>query len=111
LLNSFKKHVTATHYSQTSKQTKHFVTTSFQSNELASVNTQKSFANTPTSIEIPPIQPLLVDNFNNPNFPSNQIEQFLASLYANSQIPRNVVQTVTEGVTDIIRGIKGSLVN
>jgi len=60
---------------------------------------------------MPHIQSLLVDNINNSNLPGNQIEQFLASLYANSQIPRSVVQTVTEGVTDIIRGIKGSLVN
>lgn len=101
MLNSFKKHVAAIHHSQTSKLTKNLDTTSFDSNELASFNSQTSSVNTQTSIEMPPIQTLLVDNCNNPNLPGNQIEQFLASLYANSQIPRSVVQTVTEGVTDI----------
>jgi len=111
LLNSFKKHIASTHYSQTSKLTINVDTTSFDSNELASFNSRTSSVNTQTSIEMPPIQTLLVDNCNNPNLSGNQIEQFLASLYPNSQIPRSVVQTVTEGVTDIIRGIRGSLVN
>lgn len=52
-----------------------------------------------------------MNNCYNTNLPGNQIEQFLASLYANSQIPRNVVQTVTKGITNVMRDIKGSLLN
>jgi hypothetical protein len=99
LINSFKKHLAAIHNSQTSELTNNPVTVSFHLNELESFNSSRSFVNTPTTnTDRPPIEPLLVDDFNNHNLQGNQIEQFLASLYANSQIPRNVVQTITKGV-------------
>jgi len=41
--------------------------------------------------------------------PETQINTFLASLYSNSQIPRNVVQEVMDGINEIIGGITNTL--
>lgn len=41
--------------------------------------------------------------------PETQINKFLASLYSNSQIPRNVVQDVMDGMNEIFGGITSTL--
>jgi len=41
----------------------------------------------------------------------NSVENFLASLYANPQVPRNVVQTVVKDMKNIFNGIHQTLKN
>ncbi|XP_022164877.1 uncharacterized protein LOC111029935, partial [Myzus persicae] len=50
-----------------------------------------------------------LDNFNDLRLTDNHIGKFLASLYSNAQIPRNVIQLVIEGMADIIEE-KGSYI-
>lgn len=110
LLNSFKKHLATIHYTQKPKLENN-IQTSYDDNDLVSLNILNSNVNTSTDLtDLPSIQHLPVNNCN-PNINEHQIQQFLASLYANSQIPRNVIQTFTEGITNIIKGIEGSLMN
>lgn len=41
----------------------------------------------------------------------NSVENFLASLYANPQVPRNVVQTVVKDIKNVFNGIHQTLKN
>lgn len=96
LLNSFKKYLVATHCSHTSKFTNNVIaTSSLNNNELLSVYSWKSYVNTNTfSSGMLHIQALSTDNYINLKWPARllrkQIDQFLASLYFNYQIPHNV---------------------
>jgi len=112
LLNSYKKHL-ATHLKYALISTVIEESTVFTSvNEsLFYVNSSGSNIN---SLPIPPqncISTTVLDNFYDFRLTDNHIGKFLASLYSNPQIPRNVIQLILEGMTGIIEGIKQSLLN
>lgn len=97
LLNSFKKHLKM-HVSHTllSIVKENSNVNVSAENNISSVNSSGCFVNlSPMGIEMPSTSDTLADNY---------IGKFLASLYSNAQIPRNVIQLVIEG-------IKNSLVN
>lgn len=110
LLNSFKKHLSTHTIVSLSMRTdksnisgvdvdEHLPTTSSEcdGNSLCTIVEKPSISNT--------------DGLNDFRLTDTHIGKFLASLYSNAQIPRNVIQLVIEGMTDIINGIKSSLLN
>jgi len=52
-----------------------------------------------------------VDDFYDFRLTDTHIGKFLASLYSNAHIPRNVIQLIIEGMVGVIEGIKQSLLN
>lgn len=108
LLNSFKKHL-STHMSETLS---HDNTSPLISNTSMVVNSCTSVSdfilpvnnsNYPASVT--------VTCFDNQSIIETQYSNLIASLYSNPQVPRNVVQSVVEGVNGIVGGIKNSLIN
>jgi len=110
LLNSFKKHL-STHMSETVSNVSTSLVNSFSSivvnncsidsNCIAPVN--NTFFNSLASD--------ILTGFNNPSVIENHYSTLMASLYSNPQVPGNVVQTVVEGINNIVGGIKNSLIN
>jgi len=113
LLNSYKKHL-ATHLKDALISTVIEESTIFTSvNESLSYVNYSSGSNI-NSLPIVPkkcISTTVLDNFYDFRLTDNHIGKFLASLYSNPQIPRNVIQLIIEGMTGIIEGIKQSLLN
>lgn len=112
LLNSFEKHL-ATHLTDALIPTvidKSNIVTSVVINLCPDKNS-KSSTNPFHIIAEMPNSATALDNFDDFRLTDNHIGKFLASLYSNAQIPRNVIQLVIEGMADIIEGIKNSLLN
>lgn len=104
LLNSFKKHL-ATHFTPTVIEKSNIIT----SVDTTLIKSNGSITNPFSTITEKSSSTTVLNNFDDIRLTDNHIGQFLASLYSNSQIPRNVIQLVIEGMADIIEGIKYSL--
>jgi len=101
LLNSFKKHL-ATHFTDALIPTvidKSNIITSVDKS-LSSVKSSRSITNPFPIITKKTISATVLDNFDDVWLTDIHIERFLASLYSNAQIPRNVIQLVIEGMSD-----------
>lgn len=113
LLNSFKKHLT-THETDVflpTVETNSNVVTS--NHNYSSINSSASNVNLfPTIENSSKSDPDVVfEHFNDFRLTNNHIGKFLASLYSNVQISRNVIQVIVESIIDIIEGIKNYLMN
>lgn len=94
LLNSFKKHLTS--------HTKYLTIESSSTHEL--ISTQSVSTGNPVYIASNTVVTVSSPQSSNTEseLPETQINTFLASLYSNSQIPRNVVQEVMDGINETI---------
>lgn len=108
LLNSFKKHL-STHIINPSTTTTNKLNINSVDKPLPSISSENNFHSFYTINENPHTSN--TDNCNDFRLTDIHIGKFLASMYSNSQIPRNVIQLVIEGMIDIINGIKSSLLN
>lgn len=108
MLNSFKKHL-ATHTTKNAIPIEQTDPTSVTINNLSLEHINVIQFSTNNSNLIPSTSSMLECGSNNLN--KNTIDKFLASLYANPQIPRNVVQTVIEDMTVIFDNVKQTLKN
>lgn len=108
LLNSFKKHLAShTLVKEMSTQTQH-INSNFVMNSLPEQsdnnNISTSFGNMSSVLpeSIPGTEHFVA---------VNSVENFLASLYANPQVPQNIMQTVVKDMKNIFNGLHQNLKN
>lgn len=102
LINSFRKHLAV-----------HIINKPFELVH-SSVNLINNSNNSVTLNNVDIVKPLFITNdseLNDSCTLDNYASKFLASLYSNPQVPRNVVQTVVDGISNIFNNIHHILKN
>jgi len=102
LVNSLKKHL-ATHTLNECTLTKKTVSTHDET--VINLSTENINDNTISIDKFDTIPYIPESSPNNNCSTENSIRKVISSLYANPQIPRNVVQTVVEDMTDIFHNL------
>lgn len=109
LINSFKKHL-ATHTLNESTPIQKIGSTHVTVNSLSTEHTNVNTVSTNDLDTFPSTSYISESGFSNYSA-ENSIKKSIASLYANPQIPRNVVQTVIGDMADIFHSLHQTLKN